>query len=62
MKAEGEFTPVPKTICACCDIVAKFVYEDLATGPQPFCSERCFCVYAGLSYKGEGYYTGECEV
>jgi len=50
------------TICACCDIVAKFVYEDLPTGPKPFCSERCFCIYAGLSYKGEGYYTGECEV
>lgn len=50
------------TTCAVCDIVAKFVYEDLPTGPQQFCSERCFCVYTARPYKGEGYYTGECEV
>ena len=42
--------------CHLCDQPMKFIAFDLPTGPKPFCSEKCFCEYGGLEYKGEGYY------
>ena len=42
--------------CATCGKEKKFTVEDLPVGPRSFCSEKCYCYYAGLEYHGEGYY------
>tara|TARA_R110002012_G_scaffold319529_1_gene540505 strand:- start:2720 stop:4024 length:1305 start_codon:yes stop_codon:yes gene_type:complete len=42
--------------CYMCDKNALYTVEDLPTGAKSFCSELCYCNYAGLPYNGEGYY------
>jgi len=42
--------------CYMCDKNSLYTVEDLPTGAKSFCSELCYCKYAGLPYNGEGYY------
>ena len=43
-------------VCANSGLPATFIVEDLPVGPRAFATEKDYCEYVGLEYKGEGYY------
>ena len=41
--------------CVMCDNDVVFAVST-PVGIRSFCTERCWCLYTGAEYKGEGYY------